>query len=589
MGTAATATTEYLIAGETTVNVLDFQDVADLLGWDSYGDAAQEKYEGRGNPQWSPEWLSFGDASWSAPGLAEWRIGGDQDDLALGMGGHQANVGTLIRAAGAVGLWQNNQRIDRYNADHGVDYTQMFRNSYGYGDDVARRTVRRITKGVDLLHVGLEEGAVARTTRRSGSLGRDIHIGALGAGVEGQLRASVVLQHEAHRDGVISDSLSQDLETKRAVEAHTEMALALIPDYGRGFLDSQLVEDISAYDSGAAAFRSYVGDTYDSSADYWKLIRHADGTFTMEDDGRDDVTIVDESNGEVVEEHRYEGGSRTAFIAEKLGLSREAVNQAMADAGWSWSKVGGWGNERTATEVVFAATEADVIEQHIGMLFEPAPRQGLVGWAEEQVAFGVERLGDAWSWAQRQVRPEYYRDGSLELEDFGALSSGQPSHEEDTAFPRLSWYTHGHPAIDTSGEGAYRFAEDLYLVATGRNDDRVLYQIRGTEDYLYVSHVPEEEVRSLEDMLEASRRDKVLFRADEDLFRYPTEADIKPGDIATGPHIHTELARQRADGSYWFADPSTGDFLPDFDYQWSIDNNWFEDWFPKTLGWEGWR
>jgi hypothetical protein len=80
------------------------------------------------------------------------------------------------------------------------------------------------------------------------------------------------------------------------------------------------LNDIKSYSQGAEAFSRYVGNSYDSSQDFWKLVENDDGSLTLHDDGRGGVFWTDE-NGEEHEIGHFTGGSRTAHLQKVLGLN----------------------------------------------------------------------------------------------------------------------------------------------------------------------------------------------------------------------------------------------------------------------------
>ena len=102
---------------------------------------------------------------------------------------------------------------------------------------------------------------------------REIQIASLGDPWDrnSRLMGGVVLQHEAHRDGVVADVLDQRLETRDAVQAHTEMALRIAGDYGFAFIenDPDLLRDVVAERIarvvGDDFFAAYVDQAYQSA------------------------------------------------------------------------------------------------------------------------------------------------------------------------------------------------------------------------------------------------------------------------------------------------------------------------------------
>ncbi len=195
-----------------------------------------------------------------------------------------------------------------------------------HGDQVFENTIWRILFGKDDLIFDADGGETQTISKTGG--GRAIHMSSAYAEVKDKelYKAVAVLQHESYRDGVID--LQNDNETSRAVKAHTEIALSLGRAYGFGFIagDDNLLADVAAYIAAkgsdgldSAAFADYVDNTYDSSADYWKLVENADGSLTLYDDIRGGVFYTDE-NGEEHEIGHYTGGSRTEHLQKILGL-----------------------------------------------------------------------------------------------------------------------------------------------------------------------------------------------------------------------------------------------------------------------------
>ena len=69
------------------------------------------------------------------------------------------------------------------------------------------------------------------------------------------------------------------------------------------------------------------------------------------------------------------------------------------------------------------------------------------------------------------------------------------------------------------------------------------------------------------------------YKAGKALFSYPKVKDKYSTDL----HIHVEMYRKKDDGSYSFADPLTGEFLPDFGYMVSANGSFYRKWEMKLL------
>jgi hypothetical protein len=156
--------------------------------------------------------------------------------------------------------------------------------AYLYGDWTAENTSARIAGGLDTLQL-VSEGVLGSDgyglTARNGS-GRRILLTDLGNASNN----AITLQHEAYRDGAgFNDNY---LETRQAALAHTEMTIRMLQDGQQIGINRSLGNDLLAY-IGAMGdtnrFNSYVDGTYDSGADYWKLVKKENGEWDWDADG----------------------------------------------------------------------------------------------------------------------------------------------------------------------------------------------------------------------------------------------------------------------------------------------------------------
>jgi hypothetical protein len=92
-----------------------------------------------------------------------------------------------------------------------------------------------------------------------------------------QFALGVLLGHEAYRDGDNNGALGQQLETQGAAKGHTEMLIRMLMEEQNVTMNTNLENDLNAYFQGENAFNSYVAGNYDSSADYWKLMKDENG------------------------------------------------------------------------------------------------------------------------------------------------------------------------------------------------------------------------------------------------------------------------------------------------------------------------
>jgi len=163
-----------------------------------------------------------------------------------------------------------------------------------------------------------------------------VRVSSLGNDRNSRLHLGVVLGHEAHRDGVYNGEEGQRKETFESVLAHTAMAMEMENDYnGLIASDETLSQDVENLKKAIASkdlgkFEGYVGASYDSSADYWKLVKDKDGNSYLEYDGRKD--IYDEDDNFLVGADVGEKAFQTS-LSEYLGISMDDAYDLMVSAG----------------------------------------------------------------------------------------------------------------------------------------------------------------------------------------------------------------------------------------------------------------
>ena len=129
------------------------------------------------------------------------------------------------------------------------------------------------------------------------------------------LALGLVLQHEAHRDGIVGSASQQSAETLVATTAHTQMALNMASDsrYTQSIMslvssNQNLQNDLNAYIAAyqygnSTIFSDYVAGNYDSSADYWLF--KLDGSIEDTADKAMYKEYVDEMVKEYMKEVRH--------------------------------------------------------------------------------------------------------------------------------------------------------------------------------------------------------------------------------------------------------------------------------------------
>ena len=250
---------------------------------------------------------NFNLLSFKGVGMLEFSFGKDGIKSKIGMGGTNISLQNLVGAFGGATNLHKNSQINNTGYDKTV--LDALRSQWGFGDKTAKKQLEEIIKGDTILKLDAAGSEVAQSINENGQ--KIIHLNS--SQNDGFIDLGLTLQHEAHRDGIISDKQGQYIETVNAVEAHTKMALAMTKDslYTKEMLnhissDTNLQNDINAYMYAAytgntSLFAGYVGASYDSSADYWKLKMYADGTHELIYDGEKELSIdYLNENGEVI-------------------------------------------------------------------------------------------------------------------------------------------------------------------------------------------------------------------------------------------------------------------------------------------------
>lgn len=166
--------------------------------------------------------------SMSYSSLMKLAFSGEGSLFNLGGAGTDISAGNVLPALSGLNTHWQNLRIVTSNQDNISEAAVGMRSLYSFGDEQGKDTYQNLLSGTDRLIVDELLGAEGKTVARDD--GRDIYIASLGSSDDrySQLHVGILLQHEAHRDGVVTSD--NGLETERAVLAHTAMALRVAGD-----------------------------------------------------------------------------------------------------------------------------------------------------------------------------------------------------------------------------------------------------------------------------------------------------------------------------------------------------------------------
>jgi hypothetical protein len=164
---------------------------------------------------------------------------------------------------------------------------------------------------------------------------KTITLGSKAFSTGGTFDLNVIFSHESYRNGLDDGEDGQRLERDNAVIGHNKTASDIISTYGSGALSTKLIaenfifNELAKYDNqdGIQALL----DTYDSSADYWRVLKDANGNVTkvLDDGDRKHATIVDADGTEHIIE--LQGGSVSAALAAAVGngMTKKEMNDTM--------------------------------------------------------------------------------------------------------------------------------------------------------------------------------------------------------------------------------------------------------------------
>jgi len=223
-------------------------------------------------------------------GLLELNLGRGGVSMNLGTGGANVSFDNLSSALKGAAVWNVNNKIYNYGSKNDFDALIALRAQYGYGNDAQQSQLYDILNGGTILNAEAGGNYFAQTIIDENNR-RTVNLTGYekGMSAEDQFLLAVILGHEAYRDGIAAGD--NYLETRSAVQAHTQMAIRMILGGESIAYDQTITNDMSSYLASLmvndmSLFNSYIDGSYDSNADYWKLVTGADNMYNLEWDGK---------------------------------------------------------------------------------------------------------------------------------------------------------------------------------------------------------------------------------------------------------------------------------------------------------------
>jgi len=219
-------------------------------------------------------------------GLVEMHFGESGNYLKLVEGGTDVSLDRVISGFKGLEAYGENMRIE-LSSESVKENAVGMRTLYSFGLSEAYELYEEILKGKTELKVDEELDGTAKTEEIEGKkviwLGKKYFEG-------DELGRGVILAQEAGRNGRNDGEKGQFAETVGSVILHSIVAGQVAGTYGDSILTGQMKLDLvklreAASKGDMSSFAVYVGANYDSTADYWKLIKNKDGSHNIEWDG----------------------------------------------------------------------------------------------------------------------------------------------------------------------------------------------------------------------------------------------------------------------------------------------------------------
>ncbi|MDR2842458.1 MAG: hypothetical protein LBV52_04595, partial [Spirochaetaceae bacterium] len=265
-------------------------------------------------------------------GLLEMHLGNNGVSMNLGQGGIDASFGTIVGAMKGLEVLDVNAQVDSYAKKENFENKITLRAQYGFGDAQQKNNLYDIFSGKAELNMvdsirdkdGNETYANGITELQNGKrlitiVGSDSKVS-----IAEQLAMAIKVGHEAYRDGIKDEN--NETETQKAVLGHTAMMDRIINDgMYTGVMNSviasnlDLLQDYINFNNvqnNKELFNAYINNTYDSSDDFWKLVKRKDGSYGTVYDGNH--SLLDEKGKVLVKSCLDEFDSSNNIIGQKI-------------------------------------------------------------------------------------------------------------------------------------------------------------------------------------------------------------------------------------------------------------------------------
>jgi hypothetical protein len=263
-------------------------------------------------------------------GLLELHLGRDGARMNFGTGGADVSLGTLFSAARGMEAWAVNFELLASGEEAARTYASQMRTLYS-GSAANRNEYEAILAGRTRI-IEDRNAEATRSVYDEGTKIKTITLGANALNDGSRFGLNVYFSHESYRDGKDNGAEMQSLERDNAVTGHMETARQLAASYGAGSIDSAMLVEAMLYfyarRQGQTGIQRAILETYDSSADFWRVLKNGD----IFDDGRNgEISFENGQETIITKKSRGKQGS----LEEFLGLAEgQGFSLLMKDAGF---------------------------------------------------------------------------------------------------------------------------------------------------------------------------------------------------------------------------------------------------------------
>jgi len=271
-------------------------------------------------------------------GLLEMHLGDSGFSMNMGMGGADMSYGTLAGAASGLNAWAVNAELALSSQEEAHKYAVAMRTIASTGAASDSALYADILAGRANIVEDAKKDFGAETTLSKGV--RTITLGGDKSILTSDLSLGVLLSHEGYRNGIDDGADGQLDETARAIRGHVGTAAMVEGTYGEGILGGQMSAELAAIKSGDASRIAQAFAGYDSSADYWRVIKGKDGKVlkVLDDGDRNHINYVDE-DGRLMRQDAFDGKGLSTLIANSTNGKQSAkeINDIMWKSGLNYS------------------------------------------------------------------------------------------------------------------------------------------------------------------------------------------------------------------------------------------------------------